>query len=83
MRSLYNFSCRLKSLEICSKSDDRLFGTPCGFWPRKENCKGDSSCCEDNDYFYYHGLSNVYLSNSSGGYYENFTPKRIIVIQMN
>ena len=49
----------------------------------KENTKGNSDCCEIFEYHEYHGLSNVYLSNSATTSGVNFTPKRITVTQMN
>ena len=70
-------------LYIYNKSSSTVFGIQAGFWIKKENSKGSSDVLENNSYFDYHGLSNVYLSNSatkSPGV--NFTPKRITVIQM-
>ena len=70
-------------LDVRNKSADTLFGINYGFWIRKENNKVNSEIEEDNSCFDFHGLSNVFLSNSATTNYIKFTPRKIIVIQMN
>ena len=55
-----------------------------GGFPRdcKQNVKQKTYLHEHDSYIDYHGLSNVYLPNSSGGTAKNFTIKRFVVIQM-
>ena len=58
-------------------------------WLKKENNKNESYCDEDKYSYhnYYHGIKNALCGKSK--YYdyefkgEYFTPKRILVIQMN
>ena len=69
-------------LYIYDKFHDRLFHTFNGFAIGKENSKGNSCCYEYENSYDYHGLSNVYLSNSHSRDSVCFTPKRITVIQM-
>ena len=43
----------------------------------KENDKNGSSCNQHENYFNYHGIENALCGK------DEFTPKRILVIQMN
>ena len=63
-------------------SNQRLIylGTAIGLF--KQNSKSESHCYQNDRTFDYHDIQNALIPNS----YENtayFTPKRIIVIQMN
>ena len=54
-------------------------------WLRKENCKNKSYCYQDEDRFDYHGIKNALCGKTY--YYDfgskgQFTPQRILVIQM-
>ena len=46
----------------------------------KENCKNKSCCCQNEDRFDYHGIKNALYGKT--GFFAQFTPKRILVIQM-
>ena len=49
----------------------------------KENSKGKSNCRQNNSYFDYHGTENPLVGGSGIESRKYFTPKRIIVIEMN
>ena len=67
---------------VYGKSCPSLFNSHGGFGIRTENDKEGSWCVENEEYYDYHGLTNVYLSNSHSRSSVYFTPKRITVIQM-
>ena len=49
---------------------------------KKENNKNESRCYQNEDRFNYHGIKNA-LCGKTGYIGGCFTPKRILVIQMN
>ena len=66
---------------VYGKSSEYLWCVGFGIIFMKENKKSTSGVCNDSNYFDFHGLSNVFLSNSSSDWVE-FTPKRLTVIEM-
>ena len=48
----------------------------------KENKKNESYCRQDENYFDYHGIENSLCGKQPYPSGEDFTPKRILVIQM-
>ena len=64
---------------FCEKSSDRLIDLG-NIVLKKQNWKKESFCFQHESNFDYHGFGNA-LSGKTG-YYNNFTPKRILVIQM-
>ena len=50
----------------------------------KENSKGSSYNCHDNNYYNFHGATSAFFQNSNNNTNsQHYTPKRITVIQMN
>ena len=72
-----------KGLVIDDETSSCLFGIHGGFWIYKDCRKTNSNVSEQNVYFDYHRLSNIYLTRSAGQSDMEFTPNRITVIQMN
>ena len=69
-------------LWIDKSSSSKMFGLIWGFCINK-NGHSESKIREDKFAFDFHGLSNIFLPNSSGGKkWKTFTSKRVTVIQM-
>ena len=49
----------------------------------KENCKNESYCDQNEYRFDYHGIENALCGKTYCNFSGYFTPKRILVIQMN
>ena len=66
------------------KEESWLFQFSCNHDIRicKQNSDGVSCCCQNNNYYDYHGTSNAFIPNCFNKD-QQFNPKRFVVIEMN
>ena len=74
---------RYGGIELYEKSDDDRLIRFGDIWLKKENYKNESYCIQYEDFFNYHGIKKALCGKESKEYGRMyFTPKRILVIQM-